>query len=72
MAAKPVYRLTLFKIPDEGSQDKLLELYRTMPQDALKVLFWKSKAMFRVGLCADRSAGRQAIHCLSQGREDRG
>ncbi|KAK4939252.1 hypothetical protein LTR10_020449 [Elasticomyces elasticus] len=36
MAAKPVYRLTLFKIPDEGNQDKLLELYRTMPQDALK------------------------------------
>ncbi|KAJ9642790.1 hypothetical protein H2204_002438 [Knufia peltigerae] len=36
MAAKPVYRLTLFKIPDESNQDQLLELYRKMPQDALK------------------------------------
>lgn len=34
---KPIRRITLFKIPSEEGQEKLLEKYRTMPQDALKV-----------------------------------
>lgn len=37
MATKHCYRLTLFKIPNEGNQDKLLDMYRAMPQEALKV-----------------------------------
>lgn len=32
-----VNRITLFKIPNEDDRQKLLELYRGMPQKAVKV-----------------------------------
>lgn len=36
MASQEVTRITLFKIPDPDDQQKLLDIYRTMPQKALK------------------------------------
>ncbi|KLU92636.1 hypothetical protein MAPG_11581 [Magnaporthiopsis poae ATCC 64411] len=36
MAGGPVYRLTLFKIPNEDDQKKLLDIYRQMPTKAVK------------------------------------
>jgi hypothetical protein len=33
----PVTRVTLFKIPKEEDQQHLLDLYKEMPQKALKV-----------------------------------
>ncbi|KAK5405217.1 hypothetical protein LTR06_008912 [Exophiala xenobiotica] len=36
MSAQETYRMTLFKIPDKGNQEKLLRLYEAMPQGALK------------------------------------
>jgi hypothetical protein len=39
MSVKPIRRITLFKVPDEGDQEKLLAKYQTMPQDAVKVDF---------------------------------
>ncbi|OBT68463.1 hypothetical protein VE03_02924 [Pseudogymnoascus sp. 23342-1-I1] len=36
MSTKPIRRVTLFKIPTEEGQEKLLAKYRTMPQEALK------------------------------------
>jgi hypothetical protein len=42
MSSKPIRRITLFKIPNEEDQQKLLAKYKTMPQDAVKVqLPWK-------------------------------
>jgi hypothetical protein len=35
---KPIRRITLFKIPKAEDQEKLLEIYKTMPQDAQKVV----------------------------------
>lgn len=37
MSSQQTYRMTLFKIPRIEDQDKLLEMYRAMPQKALKV-----------------------------------
>ena len=37
MSAEKVYRMTLFKIPKSEDQDKLLEIYKGMPEKALKV-----------------------------------
>ncbi|ELR04538.1 hypothetical protein VC83_02296 [Pseudogymnoascus destructans] len=36
MSTKPIRRVTLFKIPTEEGQEKLLAKYHTMPQEALK------------------------------------
>lgn len=36
-STKPIQRITLFKIPNAEDQDKLLEIYRHMPQKAVKV-----------------------------------
>lgn len=33
-----VRRITLFKVPDEGNQKKLLSLYKDMPTKATKVI----------------------------------
>lgn len=38
MSTKPIRRVTLFKIPSEEGQEKLLAKYRTLPQEALKVV----------------------------------
>ena len=35
---KPIRRITLFKIPKAEDQENLLEIYKTMPQDAQKVV----------------------------------
>lgn len=35
--AEQITRITLFKVPDEENQNKILALYRQMPQKALKV-----------------------------------
>jgi predicted RecB family endonuclease len=37
MPGQETYRLTLFKIPDEGNQQKLLKMYEAMPEKARKV-----------------------------------
>jgi hypothetical protein len=37
MSTKPIRRVTLFKIPTEEGQEQLLEKYRTLRQEALKV-----------------------------------
>lgn len=34
--AKPVQRITLFKIPSPGDQERLLDIYRQMPSTAVK------------------------------------
>ncbi|TQN68317.1 hypothetical protein CSHISOI_07138 [Colletotrichum shisoi] len=34
--AEKITRITLFKVPDEENQNKILALYRQMPQKALK------------------------------------
>lgn len=36
-STKPIQRITLFKIPNAEDQDKLLEIYRHMPEKAVKV-----------------------------------
>ena len=36
-STEPIYRVTLFKIPEEENQKKLLDYYREMPQKAVKV-----------------------------------
>ncbi|KAI9869508.1 MAG: hypothetical protein M1813_000297 [Trichoglossum hirsutum] len=35
--AKPIHRLTLFKIPQDADRDRILEFYRTIKRDASKV-----------------------------------
>lgn len=35
--SEQITRITLFKIPDEENQNKVLSLYQQMPQKALKV-----------------------------------
>ncbi|KAI0167698.1 stress responsive A/B barrel domain-containing protein [Pestalotiopsis sp. NC0098] len=35
-STKPIQRITLFKIPNAEDQDKLLEIYRHMPEKAVK------------------------------------
>ena len=37
MPSQQTYRMTLFKIPRAEDQDKLLEMYKAMPEKALKV-----------------------------------
>lgn len=37
MASQQTYRMTLFKVPGEEDQNKLLDLYKAMPQKATKV-----------------------------------
>jgi hypothetical protein len=37
MPSQQTYRMTLFKVPNEADQDKLLDLYKAMPQKATKV-----------------------------------
>lgn len=42
MPGQETYRMTLFKIPDEEDQRKLLSMYEAMPQKAQKVrLGWE-------------------------------
>lgn len=41
--AEKITRITLFKIPDEESQKKVLGFYQQMPQKALKVRAFPSK-----------------------------
>jgi hypothetical protein len=36
MSAKPINRVTLFKIPSKEDQAKMIDMYRTMPERALK------------------------------------
>jgi hypothetical protein len=43
MSTKPIRRITLFKIPSEENQQKLLDIYREMPAKAVKVLVHLSK-----------------------------
>jgi hypothetical protein len=38
MTGKPTNRITLFKIPVVEDQQKLLDIYRKMPETAVKVL----------------------------------
>jgi hypothetical protein len=40
MSAKPIRRITLFKVPTEEGQEQLLAKYRTLRQEALKVLLF--------------------------------
>jgi hypothetical protein len=42
MPPPTVRRLTLFKIPETEKQEQLLEMYRKMPNGALKVCFTRS------------------------------
>jgi hypothetical protein len=44
MSTKPIRRITLFKIPKPGDQEALLDIYRTMPEKALKVRKFKRMA----------------------------
>jgi hypothetical protein len=37
MSTKPIRRITLFKVPKPEDQQKLLDVYRTMPEKAVKV-----------------------------------
>lgn len=37
MSSKEIYRVTLFKIPEQANRQKLIEMYREMPQKAVKV-----------------------------------
>ena len=34
----PIHRMTLFKVPNEADIEPILEKYRTLKQDAVKVL----------------------------------
>lgn len=36
-SVKPITRITLFKIPDQEDQEKLLNVYKEMPNKAKKV-----------------------------------
>ena len=55
---KQIRRITLFKIPTEEGQEKLLNVYRTMPADAKKVPVSPSSSNGPT----NPSSGRQAIH----------
>lgn len=33
----PIYRATLFKVPEKADQEKLIDIYKSMPQEAKKV-----------------------------------
>lgn len=37
-STKPIQRITLFKIPEKADQEKLLDIYKGMKQNALKVI----------------------------------
>lgn len=36
-SVNPITRVTLFKIPDQADQEKLLDIYKEMPNKAKKV-----------------------------------
>jgi hypothetical protein len=44
MSAKPIRRITLFKVPKPEDQEALLDVYRTMPEKAVKVGNFKRMA----------------------------
>ncbi len=62
MSARPVRRLTLFKIPRVEDQERLLEIYRNMPQEALRVRCplqkWPAMRFWHL------IAGRQTLYCF--------
>jgi hypothetical protein len=57
----PVTRVTLFKIPKEEDQQRLLDLYKQMPQKALKV----SQPLHPVSTLSNNPKGRNTIYRLS-------
>jgi hypothetical protein len=44
MSTKPIRRITLFKVPKPEDQEALLDIYRTMPEKAVKVGKFKRMA----------------------------
>lgn len=68
MSGKPVRRLTLFKIPKVEDQERLLDIYRTMPEQALKV----SRSLSTLLKRGDTEAltGWKTVHCLGIRGED--
>jgi hypothetical protein len=41
-SVKPITRVTLFKIPDQADQERLLNIYKDMPNKAKKVALMRN------------------------------
>ena len=47
-STKPIYRITLFKIPNVDDQQKLFALYKEMPTKAVKVQSSPLRPAFKI------------------------
>lgn len=45
--SQPITRITLFKIPREEDQKKVLDFYKSMPQKAIKVRITTFQSCFQ-------------------------
>lgn len=68
--AKPIRRVTLFKIPTEEGQEQLLAKYRDMPQKALKVFPPNSLSHLHRIQELTGPSGRRTIHPRHPSRQD--
>lgn len=67
-SVQPITRVTLFKIPDQADQEKLLNIYKEMPNKAKKVAIivnWFSKTRDQLITNSDSNTERETLHPLS-------
>lgn len=67
MSSKKIYRVTLFKIPEEANQQSLIEMYREMPRKATKVCNKVSSSLHRQ-LAYELQNGKPYILAVNAGQ----